>query len=235
MTSVKNGPGGNAALLRAHPLFTGLPAADLDRLAASSVRFDAAAGQVLFHEGDPVRHVPLLESGRVRVSRHDDEGGEKVFGQFAEGEFIALAAAFMNRGCFPMTALVLADSRMTLVPADGLRALCRAHPDLAMRLLNRFAERLHEAVERVDRMTARSASERLADDLLRLSEAAGGLTVALPLARAQWAATLGMRYETLSRILSAWKRQGIVSTSRALLEIKDFDRLRELAGPEREP
>lgn len=235
MTSVKNGPGGHAALLRGHPLFRGLPADDLDRLAASCVRLDAAAGQILFHEGDPVRHVPLLESGRVRVSRHDDEGGEKVFGQFAPGEFIALAAAFMSQGRFPMTARALADSRTILVPANGLRALCRAHPDLAMRLLTRFAERLHEAVERVDRMTARSASERLADDLLRLSDAAGGMILVPPLARAQWAATLGMRYETLSRILSGWKRQGIVATEKGALEIKDFARLRELAGPEREP
>ncbi len=219
-----------AALLAAHPWFSGLPAEAAARLAARCERIGFVAGQTLFHEGDPARRCLFLESGEVAVSRHTADGEEKVFGQFAAGDFVAVAAVFMPRGLFPMTARARVGGRALAVPEAALRELCREQPDFAFRLLRHFAARLEETVDRVDRLTSSSAAQRVADDLVRLCREQGDRRVRLPFSRAQWAATLGIRYEILSRLLSAWRRRGAISGRGDRLDILDsgfLDRVRD--------
>ena len=190
-------------------------------------------GEALFREGDLAQQIPFLLAGEVLVLRHDAEGAEKVFGRFGPGEFVALAAAFMPGNDFPMSARALQCGAVLTLPRPALVGFCRAHPDLALRIAGLFAVRLRQLVERLDRATSASATERLADDLLRLYAEQGTLDLHLPLSRAQWAATLGMRYETLSRLLSAWRRRCAVSTTGQRLMILDLDFLRRAASPER--
>ena len=53
------------ALLRTLPLFEGLPAEEIDNLAALSQPFALEAGQVLFEEGDPAEAVFIIASGEI--------------------------------------------------------------------------------------------------------------------------------------------------------------------------
>lgn len=231
MTFVKPTPD-DASFLE-HPLFSGIPASAVTRLRAACGfhRFDAE--EALFREGDLAQRIPFLLEGEVLVLRHDAEGAEKVFGRFGPGEFVALAVAFMPDADFPMTGRTLTAGAALMLPRPALMTFCRAHPDLALQIAGQFAARLRQVVERLDRATSSSASERLADDLLRLRAEQGGADLRLPLSRAQWAATLGMRYETLSRLLSAWRRRGAISAAGQRLTILDPDFLRRAASPER--
>ncbi|WYX19709.1 helix-turn-helix domain-containing protein [Achromobacter xylosoxidans] len=62
-------------------------------------------------------------------------------------------------------------------------------------------------------MTSSSAPERLANYLMGLRERQGDM-VTLPLNQRQLAAHLGIRAETLSRLLNDWQTQGHVSGKR---------------------
>jgi CRP-like cAMP-binding protein len=58
-----------AGLLGGVPLFAELPPEDLDRLARLVRPFQARAGSVLFHEGDPGDRMYIVESGALQVTR----------------------------------------------------------------------------------------------------------------------------------------------------------------------
>ncbi|MGE4527134.1 MAG: Crp/Fnr family transcriptional regulator [Rhodospirillaceae bacterium] len=221
------------ANLREHGWFAGLPAADLTRLEARCGRFAFAAGRVLFHQGDEMTHCLFLERGAVNVFRHTRSGEEKVFGQFSAGQFVAVTATFMRHGRFPMTARAQSEGRALVLPRATLQGFCREHPDLAMRLLTHFSENLNATLDRVDWLTSSTASERVAEDLLRLARQQGGPRLELPLSRAEWAATLGIRSETLSRLLSSWRRQGAISCRGQSVEMLDLAFLQRIAGAER--
>lgn len=231
MTFVKTPPDDSRFL--AHPLFSGIPVEEVARLRASCTVRRFAAAEALFREGDMARQIPFLLEGDVLVLRHDAAGAEKVFGRFGPGEFVALAVAFMPECDFPMTARTLTGGAALMLPRRALFASCRAFPDLALRIAGQFAARLRELVERLDCATSSSAAERLADDLLRLHAEQNLLDLRLPLNRAQWAATLGIRYETLSRLLSAWRRCGAIVATGQRLTILDLAFLRRAASPNR--
>ncbi|WP_438813093.1 cyclic nucleotide-binding domain-containing protein [Symbiopectobacterium sp.] len=59
------------------------------------IRFQA--GETLFREGNKMRYCPLVEQGELQVFRHTYQWDDKVFGRFVRGEWVALAAAFMEK------------------------------------------------------------------------------------------------------------------------------------------
>lgn len=227
-----------AALLAAHPLLRDLPprmapevAADLLR-GASPLR--AEAGQVLFGEGDEAFHYLLIESGQAEVMRYGYNGDERVFRVFEPGQLMAEAAMFMPHGRYPMQARARSALLGWRLSRRQLHDACRRWPDLALGLLAALSKSLYDQVNKVDWMTSSSAPERLANYLMDL-HARQGDTVTLPLNQRQLAAHLGIRAETLSRLLNEWQTLGYINGKRREWAVQDPTHLARLATTARRP
>ncbi|CAB3812722.1 Crp/Fnr family transcriptional regulator [Achromobacter denitrificans] len=227
-----------AALLAAHPLLRDLPpgmapevAADL-LSGASPLR--AEAGQVLFGEGDEAFHYLLIESGQAEVMRYGYNGDERVFRVFEPGQLMAEAAMFMPHGRYPMQARARSALLGWRLSRRQLHDACRRWPDLALGLLAALSKSLYDQVNKVDWMTSSSAPERLANYLMDL-HARQGDTVTLPLNQRQLAAHLGIRAETLSRLLNEWQTQGYINGKRREWAVQDPAHLARLATTARRP
>ena len=72
-----------------------------------------------------------------------------------------------------------------------------------------------------------TAAQRLADYLLRQADAAG--SIRLPLTQRQLALHLGVRAETLSRLLADWVEQGMLAGARREWAIRNPEVLEALA------
>lgn len=70
--------GGTAKLvykaLRGNSLFAHLEAADLERVAGMANVRELAAGEALFHEGEPVEHAHVVAEGLLRVYQLGPKG-----------------------------------------------------------------------------------------------------------------------------------------------------------------
>jgi CRP-like cAMP-binding protein len=64
--------------LRSCQLFTGLPQADLEQIAAVAVVKALDKGAYLFHEGDPAHGFYVVQRGAVNVHRVNAAGKEQV-------------------------------------------------------------------------------------------------------------------------------------------------------------
>ena len=227
-------PPAAAELLAKHPLLNGLPAgvaADLV-LDASALRADA--GQVLFSEGDEARHYLLVESGQAEVMRYSYDGDERVFRVFEPGQLMAEAAMFMPHGRYPMLARARTDLRCWRLSRARLHDACRRWPELALKLLANMSKAVYDHVNKVDWMTSSSAAERLANYLMGLQERQGS-ELTLPLNQRQLAAHLGIRAETLSRLLHEWQSQGYISGKRSQWTLHDSTHLASLSMTARRP
>ncbi|CUJ02332.1 Crp/Fnr family transcriptional regulator [Achromobacter xylosoxidans] len=145
--------------------------------------------------------------------RYGYNGDERVFRVFEPGTLMAHAAMFMPHGRYPMQARARTAFQGWRLCRRRLHEACRQWPDLALALLAGLSKNLYDQVNRVDWMTSSSAPERLANYLMGLRERQGD-TVTLPLNQRQLAAHLGIRAETLSRLLNDWQTQGHVSGKR---------------------
>ncbi|EJD6400934.1 Crp/Fnr family transcriptional regulator [Providencia rettgeri] len=191
------------------------------------IRFKSS--EIINHEGEPFKHCPLMISGQIEVYRHTYLGEEKVFGLFDVGEIVAIAAVFMPHNRYPMSLRAKTDGEALLLDKRDILRLCHACPHIMEKLLMRFSSKLYENINHIDWLTSSSAEQRLAAYLIDLKHKQLSLNIVLPLSRGQLAAKLGIRYETLSRLVSGWRQKGFISIEKDTVHIYNENYLTQLS------
>jgi CRP/FNR family transcriptional regulator len=198
--------------LRSCQLFTGLPAVDLENIASVTVLKALDKGQYLFHEGDPAAGFYIVQKGAVNVHRVSAAGKEQVIHVFRAGESFAEVALASDAG-YPADARALESTQVLLVQKEGILALLRRQPELALRMLGSMSSHLRVLVGQLEDLTLKNVETRLAHWLLkrcpnRLSSEP--LRIDLTMTKRVLAAELGTVSETLSRTLAKFRRQKLV-------------------------
>lgn len=203
-----------ADALNATPLFAGLAPEILARLGENAWRQTLGAGETLFHEGDAATHYLLIVQGQLEMVRFSQEGDEHVFQAFEPGAIVAEAAMFMQHGRYPMSSRA-GPQGVTVWRLSGasLRATCESHGELAVRLLHRLSQRLYHRVNEVEWLTSSTAQQRLAAYFITLASQQGE-HLHFPQSQRHVAAQLGIRPETLNRLLADWNSRGWIKGGR---------------------
>ncbi len=229
MTFINVSPATPQSILAAHPLFQDLPAAVLQAMCQQADLHSFHPGEVVFHEGDAARHWFLVVQGHVEVVRFGCDGDERVFHRFGPGQCVAEVAMFMAHGRYPMQARSVGTTAAWRLCRCALQRACETHSALGLCLLQDLSRRLYHYINEVEWLTVSSAPQRLAACLLRLS-ADQGTRLELPGTQRQVAAHLGIRAETLSRLLSQWQSRRWVQGERRHWTVLNPAALESLTG-----
>ncbi len=118
------------ALLRAAPVFAGLPRRLLARLAVRSFEKAYAPGEVVFHEGDPGKALFVVVEGAVAISRANGDA-EHVLRAVGPGACFGEMALIDD---FPRsaTARVTAPARLLILYKTDFDHLVEGHPRIAL-------------------------------------------------------------------------------------------------------
>ncbi|MYL26075.1 MULTISPECIES: Crp/Fnr family transcriptional regulator [Halomonadaceae] len=216
--------------LLAYSPFRSLSRRELDNLIGATVRLETRAGELLFSEGQSAHYCGVVDSGQIAGVRYTENGDEKFFCTHGPGRLVALTAAFLNGSGYIMSYRATLRSRVFGVPARQLRALAEANGPFASRLLEQTSERLQSSFNQVDFFTASSAEQRVAAFLLQLHEEQESREIRLPCRQKQVALMLGVREETVSRVLNDFRREGILAPERSPIGLRDLDFLERLVG-----
>ena len=122
---------GDEALLSRLPLFKGLEPALLRALLADSAVRRVPRHTILFVQGDAADRFYVVMEGWVKLFRTTPDGHETVTNAFTRGESFAEAASFAE-GVFPVSAEVVEDARLLVVPAESFTGWLRRNPELAL-------------------------------------------------------------------------------------------------------
>lgn len=187
---------------------------------------------VLFHEGDEMRHVPFLVSGKVRTFKVNYDGKEFVTGLHVPGDFIGYLG-LLEGGHATETAEALEESEVAMVPREDLLRLLYRDRDVSMRFIRMLSQEMGEKQERLLHLAYASVRERVAQALLQLhdrfsEEQSDNLGVRI--SRDDLAAIVGTATESLIRCLTDLKDEGMISTQGRDIRITDRRRLQKLAN-----
>jgi CRP/FNR family transcriptional regulator, dissimilatory nitrate respiration regulator len=216
-----------AASLRRAAIFNGLPEGDLARIAgyASSIRL--AKNEVLFHEGDAVIGFFVLIRGSIQAYRTSPDGKEQMIHLFHPGDSFAEPAIAGLPG-YPASARALRESEVVLIPRKPFLQHQREQSDLAWRMLSSLSRHLNSLVTAIDSFKSRDAETRLLHWILRHCPAGEeSVEIELQVSKSTLAAELGTRQETLSRIFSKLKNEGLLEVRGRMLTVREPQRLRE--------
>lgn len=210
------------AFLANLPLFKGLGAAELARIAAGTRRRKLERGEVLFREGEASNGLFAVAYGKLQLSARgrltDIVGPGKSFGE---------AVMFLEKP-YIVTATAAADSLVLQVSKEAVFAELERNPQFARRIIASLSQRLETLVHELDTYALGNAGQRFVAWLLRRQsgEAAGELVVTLPAAKSAIASRLNLSAEHLSRVLKELSSQGLLEVHGRVLRIPDVVRLR---------
>lgn len=166
-----------------------------------------AAGEVLFHQGDPCDAIFEVEAGRVQLVRHDSGGHRLVLFNAGPGEGLAEAALFSAH--YHCDAIATRAAAVRVHAADRVRAVLRDDPATASRFMAALAGQVQSLRARIELRNIRSARARV---LHYLALAAGprGRTVSITGTLKDFGEEIGLTHEALYRTLAALEADGTI-------------------------
>lgn len=175
-----------------------------------------AAGAAVFRQGDRSRGIFLLLAGRVRLQRVTPDGTAVTLHQVRAGETFAEASLFSDR--YHCDAVAETECRVGRYPKAALATALHDDPASLWRFTAELAHSLQRLRSRYELKQIRSAPQRVLQ-FLRLRCAADG-SYAVPGALRDLAAELGLTQEALYRSLAALERDGELSRTGSVLQLR---------------
>jgi CRP-like cAMP-binding protein len=116
-------------------------------------------GQYLFHQGDPVVSMFLIESGEARLLRRQRDGGAIVLQRALPGSFLAEASLFTASYHCDAAATTRVSAR--LISRVAMRKLFENDPVFAAAWASHLADEVRSARLRAEILAFRTVAERL--------------------------------------------------------------------------
>ncbi len=216
------------AFLAHLPLFQGLTAAELARLAAGTTRRRLARGEALFRQGDAPAGLYAVVHGRIALTARSARGRERVSEIVEAGRSFGEAIMFLDKP-YIVGARALSDTLVLHLAKETVFAELERNTGFARRVIAALSAKLHATVRELDLYALGSGGQRFAAWLLRAlpGGATGATAVTLPVAKRAVASKLNLSAEHLSRILRELAAEGLVKVRGRTVEIPDVARLRD--------
>lgn len=200
-------------------------------LRAGCVRRRFERGEVVFHEGDPAGSLHLIDKGRVAVRLTTPVGEVATIDVLQVGDTFGEQA--LVDGVGDRTATVTALERVETLALDraGFERLRIDHPGVDRFLLMVVSARLQLTSHQLLDALYLPAELRVMRCVARMHAmfcVERGDTI--PLTQAEIASMAGVTRSTANRVLKAAQVDGVLSVSRAQIEVLDVAGLRRASG-----
>jgi len=216
------------------PMFEFMEAEELDRLYSLCSTESFSKGDYIFLECDQPRNLYVVVKGEVKLLKQTEDGRETIVEMAYPGEIFGEEAIFDGQP-YPMTAQALDEVELLSISRTDFFTFMRDNPDLALEIITELGARLREAQNTIRALAMERVEWRIARVLLMLSRKAGivesdGVSIDLPLTRQDIADMAATTVETTIRVLSNFKKMGLVETEKGKIILRDKKHLEEMVS-----
>jgi CRP/FNR family transcriptional regulator len=221
--------------LRALCLPQGLAQEDAQRInCLVSTRKRLKKGDCLQRAGEPFKSLYAVRSGSFKVSMATDDGREQVTGFKMSGEVIGFDGIGTNTHMLDVVALE--DSEVCTIPFARFEEASREIAGLQAQFHRLMSREIVADQGAMVLLGSMHAEERVATFLLNLScrfHARGYSPTEfhLRMTREEIGSYLGLKLETVSRIMSRFHEAGLIQIKQKHVVIVDADGLKDAASP----
>lgn len=212
-----------------HPLLEAIRSSNIGTLNSLHGR-----GRVLFAEGEPVRGVYILRTGRATVSISSSQGRVVMLRLAQAGDVLGLNSTVRN--CpYDTTVKTLEPCRVDFIPRVKLIELMQQDSVAAHAILNLLSRELNELTDRAKLLLLpQTVSGRLGGLLLEWGEGNGldnSQTVRLDkvLTHEEIGQMICSSRETVTRLLGTLAKQRVIHVTSDSIEIRDRRALEDFA------
>ncbi|TYP94780.1 CRP/FNR family transcriptional regulator, anaerobic regulatory protein [Fodinibius salinus] len=172
-----------------------------------------APGETIVAEDAPVRSIPIVTKGSIKVLQSDDTFKEMVLYYLRPGETCIMSfLAGLYHDTSKVKAVAEEESEVLFIPVVKIHNLIKGHPEWLNYIFQIYHKRFEELLEVVDAVAFKNMDERLLQFLEKRCEVME--TDTLSMTHDQLAQELGTAREVISRLLKKMEAEGLVELGR---------------------
>lgn len=203
---------------------------ELVRISSCKTSHTIKKGTVIFEEGDTINGVYCVKDGICKLSKLSENGKDQIVKMVVKGQLLGQRSLVSGESS-NLQATALNDMEVCFIPKAEIMADLQKNPKFSFDVLKDMAHDLKEADDIIVNMAQKSVRQRLAEALIYIHDSFGvnpDGTLSVLLSREDFANIVGTATESAIRVLSQFKKEGLISTIGKHIKIESLDGLKRI-------
>ncbi len=192
-------------------------ALDLSELCSDKKTKSYKKKSEVFTEGDTPRSLFFIQTGSIKTFKSHPDGKELITNLCKAGDFFGFEPLLENDN-YQESAVALEDSEVISIPKDDFLTLLNSHADVSASFIGMLCKKVAEKEKQLLNLAYNSVRQRTAEALLKLhhlNEAKEKISIS----REDLAKIVGTASESVIRVLSDFKDEGLIEIETSKIKI----------------
>lgn len=186
--------------------------------------------QTIYTEGNHPSRLYYLVKGKVKTYKRNEDGKELIIGLYNEGDFLGYMPLLEGKS-YRDSAEALEDTELAIIPRTEFETLIAGNPAVLKKFIGILAQHIREKEEQLLAVAYNSLRKKVADTLVALYRkynAAAHPDFSIDLSRENLASIAGVAKESMIRMLSELKDEGLITLQGSHIRILALGRLEQM-------
>jgi len=215
-------------------IFFGLDQAAIDELGLYKTVNTYKKNQAIFLQDNPAYGVYCIQSGKVKISSVGKEGKETILRLASAGELLGHTTIFSNEA-YTASAVAMEDCVVCYLEKEKFLKAVAKYPMLTLNIMSQLSHTMRASEAQNVALAQKNVRERFAALLLKFIETYGAkvgerVRLDIKLTRDEMASMIGTSMETLVRLITEFKNEGIIEQDGKVIFIIDEKKLVQFAN-----
>ena len=188
-------------------------------------------GEVIFEEGENVNGIYCIKDGVCKLTKLSANGKDHIVKLVTKGELLGQRSMISDEPV-NLSAVALEDMQVCFIPKSEVMGYFDKNNQFSMNVMKSICGDLKEADDHMVNLAQKTVKERLAETLLYLHDTFGkndDNSLKVQLSRDDLASMIGTATESCIRLLSDFKKLGLIELTGKKIVLKDINALKKLA------
>lgn len=189
--------------------------------------------QIIFYEGNQPYGLYCIVEGKIKIYKTDAEGHQQIVRLAGPGDILGYRALLSGEP-YEASSETLEPSVICFFDKSTFFRILETHPTTAFNVMKLLAKDLGTAEKQTLSITHKNLRERLAELFLTFKNrygkrVNGGVLLDINLTREELAELIGATQESVIRMISDFREEGLITVDGRFVTIKDAQKLTTVA------
>ncbi len=185
-------------------------------------------GVVICIEGEAIKEFMYLKTGLVKIHKKENEFRDQIIKIAKPLDYVNLLSIFSDN-LYHYSVTAIEDSVVCFVDLAVIKSLVHTNGDFAMSMIQKMNRTTDIIIQTVLEISKKNLRGRIAYVLLYFADQVYFKEIfELPLSRKEIAEFIEMTSENVIRILSEFRKDGIIKINGKIIEIENRQRLQQI-------
>lgn len=203
---------------------------ELLKLANCKSSYTIKKGEPIFSEGEKIQGIFCIKDGVCKMTKLSENGNEQIVKLIAKGELLG-QRSLISEEPVNLGAVALEDMEVCFIPKAEVMGFFNENNEFSMNVMRTICGDLKTADDHLVNMAQKSVKQRLAELLLYLHDKFGtndDKSLSIKLSREEMAGIIGTATESCIRLLSEFKKKGLIELTGKKIILTDIQGLRNV-------